>query len=85
MLQEVLAHTSVQLPDQAQESLMEDLPILEVWVFLTSPEENSLWTKDGGNKMSFHGSGRRSKVPWENWIHQELMIHCLTRAWGLPS
>lgn len=42
MLQEVLAHTSMQLPGQAQEPLMEDLPVLEVWVFLTGPEEHSL-------------------------------------------
>lgn len=62
MLQEVLAHTPVQLPDQAQECLMEDLPILEVGVFLTSPEEHGLWKRDGGKKLSFHSSGRRSKV-----------------------
>lgn len=80
----MLAHTSVQLPDQAEERLMEDLPVLEVWVFLTCPEEHRLWKKDGGNKLSFRGSGRRSRASWENWTHQEFMTHCLTRAWGLP-
>lgn len=72
MLQEVLAHTSMQFPGQAQEPLVEDLPILEVWVFLTGPEEHGLWMKDGGNELSFRGSGRRSKAFWENWIHQEI-------------
>lgn len=72
MLQEVLAHTSMQLPGQAQEPLMEDLPILEVWVFLTGPEEHGLWMKNGGNQLSFWGSGRRRKASWENWIQQEI-------------
>lgn len=83
MLQEVLAHASVQLPDEAQERLVEDLPILEVGVFLTSPEEHGLWKRDIGNKLSLHG--RRNKASWENWIHQELMTHCFTWAWGSPN
>lgn len=83
MLQEVLAHASVQLPDEAQERLVEDLPVLEVGVFLTSPEEHGLWKRDIGNKLSLHG--RRNKASWENWIHQELMTHCFTWAWGSPN
>lgn len=83
MLQEVLAHTPVQLPDKVQEGLMEDLPILEVGVFLTSPEEHGLGEERCWDKLSLHG--RRNKASWENWIHQELLVHCFTWAWGFPS
>ena len=42
MLEEVLTHTLVQLPHQAQEPLSEDLPVLGIGVLLTSPEEHGL-------------------------------------------
>lgn len=53
MLQEVLAHTSVQLPGEAQEGLMEDLPVLEVGVFLTSPEEHGLGEERRWEQVEF--------------------------------
>lgn len=62
---------------------MEDLPILEVGVFLTSPEEHGLGKRDVRNKLSLHG--RKNKASWENWIHQVPTIHCFTWTWGLPS
>lgn len=66
---------------------MEDLPVLEVGVLLTRPEEHILGKRDVENKLSVRG--RRNKASWENWIHQELIhlanSHCFTWAWGLPS
>ena len=42
MLEEMLTHTLVQLPHQAQEPPAEHLPVLGIGVLLTSPEEHRL-------------------------------------------
>lgn len=46
VLQKVLAHTLVQLPYEAQEGFAECLPVLQVGVFLTGPEEHGLWKEE---------------------------------------
>lgn len=42
VFQKVLAHAFVQLPHQAQECFVEDLPVLQAGIFLTSPKEHCL-------------------------------------------
>lgn len=46
VLQEVLAHTLVQFPHQAQEGFAEDPPVPQVGVFLASPKEHRLWKQE---------------------------------------
>lgn len=47
VLQEVLAHTLVQLPHQAQEGFVEHLPVLQVGMLLASPKEHGLRKEEG--------------------------------------
>lgn len=46
VFQKVLAHAFVQLPHQAQECFVEDLPVLQAGIFLTSPKEHCLWREE---------------------------------------
>lgn len=46
VFQKALAHALVQLPHQAQERFAEDLPVLQVRIFLTSPKEHCLWKEE---------------------------------------
>lgn len=64
VFQKVLAHAFVQLPHQAQECFVEDLPVLQAGIFLTSPKEHCLWREEVVSDIVLGHWGQYIELTW---------------------